>query len=220
MAARRLWSSSTRLFGISQVPCTDDAIDGAAVDGDAVDGDAVALHSGHRRGRPQSPTSVPAGASKAEREGFEPSDPVSQVNSLAVSPIRPLSHLSLTSTVADRRYEPHTQVTVFDRRTGTRSTRPADRWCHRLPGPRQLPAGARPAHADRPPAQRPGLAGGQLGDRRPGHDGRPRSVPRSLRDQSARPHQESRPCDACPLHPAAAGMLVLGGVTRRHRRDP
>ena len=30
----------------------------------------------------------------AEREGFEPSDPVSQVNSLAVSPIRPLSHLS------------------------------------------------------------------------------------------------------------------------------
>ena len=32
----------------------------------------------------------------AEREGFEPSDPVSQVNSLAVSPIRPLSHLSRT----------------------------------------------------------------------------------------------------------------------------
>ena len=32
--------------------------------------------------------------SRAEREGFEPSDPVSQVNSLAVSPIRPLSHLS------------------------------------------------------------------------------------------------------------------------------
>jgi hypothetical protein len=31
---------------------------------------------------------------RAEREGFEPSDPVSQVNSLAVSPIRPLSHLS------------------------------------------------------------------------------------------------------------------------------
>jgi hypothetical protein len=31
---------------------------------------------------------------QAEREGFEPSDPVSQVNSLAVSPIRPLSHLS------------------------------------------------------------------------------------------------------------------------------
>jgi hypothetical protein len=31
----------------------------------------------------------------AEREGFEPSDPVTQVNSLAVSPIRPLSHLSL-----------------------------------------------------------------------------------------------------------------------------
>ena len=30
----------------------------------------------------------------AEREGFEPSDPGSQVNSLAVSPIRPLSHLS------------------------------------------------------------------------------------------------------------------------------
>ena len=30
----------------------------------------------------------------AEREGFEPSDPVTQVNSLAVSPIRPLSHLS------------------------------------------------------------------------------------------------------------------------------
>jgi hypothetical protein len=32
--------------------------------------------------------------SRAEREGFEPSDPVTQVNSLAVSPIRPLSHLS------------------------------------------------------------------------------------------------------------------------------
>ena len=31
----------------------------------------------------------------AEREGFEPSDPVTQVNSLAVSPIRPLSHLSV-----------------------------------------------------------------------------------------------------------------------------
>ena len=30
----------------------------------------------------------------AERQGFEPWDPVSQVNSLAVSPIRPLSHLS------------------------------------------------------------------------------------------------------------------------------
>jgi hypothetical protein len=34
------------------------------------------------------------GSHYAEREGFEPSDPVSQVNSLAVSPIRPLSHLS------------------------------------------------------------------------------------------------------------------------------
>ena len=32
---------------------------------------------------------------RAEREGFEPSDPVTQVNSLAVNPIRPLSHLSL-----------------------------------------------------------------------------------------------------------------------------
>ena len=31
---------------------------------------------------------------RAEREGFEPSDPVTQVNSLAVNPIRPLSHLS------------------------------------------------------------------------------------------------------------------------------
>jgi hypothetical protein len=30
----------------------------------------------------------------AEKEGFEPSDPVSQANSLAVSPIRPLSHFS------------------------------------------------------------------------------------------------------------------------------
>ena len=30
----------------------------------------------------------------AEREGFEPSDPVTQVKSLAVTPIRPLSHLS------------------------------------------------------------------------------------------------------------------------------
>ena len=35
------------------------------------------------------------GDDNAEREGFEPSDPVTQVNSLAVSPIRPLSHLSL-----------------------------------------------------------------------------------------------------------------------------
>jgi hypothetical protein len=33
----------------------------------------------------------------AEREGFEPSDEFSLVNSLAVSPIRPLSHLSLSS---------------------------------------------------------------------------------------------------------------------------
>ncbi len=32
----------------------------------------------------------------AEREGFEPSDPHYQVNSLAVSPIRPLWHLSVT----------------------------------------------------------------------------------------------------------------------------
>ena len=31
----------------------------------------------------------------AERGGFEPPDPASRVNSLAVSPIRPLSHLSL-----------------------------------------------------------------------------------------------------------------------------
>ena len=38
---------------------------------------------------------------RAEREGFEPSDPVSQVNSLAVSPIRPLSHLSLPTTLVD-----------------------------------------------------------------------------------------------------------------------
>jgi hypothetical protein len=30
----------------------------------------------------------------AEREGFEPSEPVTRLNSLAVSPIRPLSHLS------------------------------------------------------------------------------------------------------------------------------
>ena len=40
---------------------------------------------------------VPSGWISAEREGFEPSDPVSQVNSLAVSPIRPLSHLSKRS---------------------------------------------------------------------------------------------------------------------------
>jgi hypothetical protein len=39
----------------------------------------------------------------AEREGFEPSDPVSQVNSLAVSPIRPLSHLSVGTTLAGSR---------------------------------------------------------------------------------------------------------------------
>jgi outer membrane protein assembly factor BamB len=36
---------------------------------------------------------------RAEREGFEPSDPVTQVNSLAVNPIRPLSHLSLHSSL-------------------------------------------------------------------------------------------------------------------------
>ena len=46
--------------------------------------------AGHR-------SSIPRGGSRAEREGFEPSDPVSQVNSLAVSPIRPLSHLSMPS---------------------------------------------------------------------------------------------------------------------------
>ena len=43
-------------------------------------------------------THVPSwvdGVTSAEREGFEPSDPVTQVNSLAVSPIRPLSHLSV-----------------------------------------------------------------------------------------------------------------------------
>ncbi len=37
---------------------------------------------------------TPVRDDRAEREGFEPSDPVTQVNSLAVSPIRPLSHLS------------------------------------------------------------------------------------------------------------------------------
>jgi hypothetical protein len=42
-------------------------------------------------GRP--PTARPL----AEREGFEPSDEFNLVNSLAVSPIRPLSHLSLSS---------------------------------------------------------------------------------------------------------------------------
>jgi hypothetical protein len=36
----------------------------------------------------------------AEREGFEPSDEISLVNSLAVSPIRPLSHLSLAASLA------------------------------------------------------------------------------------------------------------------------
>ena len=36
------------------------------------------------------------GEEVAEREGFEPSDPHYQVNSLAVSPIRPLWHLSVT----------------------------------------------------------------------------------------------------------------------------
>ena len=41
--------------------------------------------------------------SNAEEEGFEPSDPVSQVNSLAVSPIRPLSHLSSLALVCQRR---------------------------------------------------------------------------------------------------------------------
>ena len=40
------------------------------------------------------PRGFPKRHDGAEREGFEPSDPVSQVNSLAVSPIRPLSHLS------------------------------------------------------------------------------------------------------------------------------
>ena len=40
-------------------------------------------------------SAVPESGHRAEREGFEPSDPVSQVNSLAVSPIRPLSHLSM-----------------------------------------------------------------------------------------------------------------------------
>src|ERR1700749_2571142 len=40
----------------------------------------------------------------AEREGFEPSGPVSQANSLAVSPIRPLSHLSLTTMLTGDAY--------------------------------------------------------------------------------------------------------------------
>jgi hypothetical protein len=47
---------------------------------------------GTHQARDLSPVS--ATGPTAEREGFEPSDPVSQVNSLAVSPIRPLSHLS------------------------------------------------------------------------------------------------------------------------------
>ena len=48
--------------------------------------------------RKQDANAVPGtGVACAEREGFEPSDPVSQVNSLAVSPIRPLSHLSGTA---------------------------------------------------------------------------------------------------------------------------
>ena len=39
---------------------------------------------------------------RAEREGFEPSEAISHLNSLAVSPIRPLSHLS-SRTFAFRR---------------------------------------------------------------------------------------------------------------------
>ena len=39
---------------------------------------------------------------RAERQGFEPWEPVSQLNSLAVSPIRPLSHLSSLNSVAAR----------------------------------------------------------------------------------------------------------------------
>ena len=54
--------------------------------------------SGRTAGRCPLPPGPGAGARRAgqaaEREGFEPSDPVSPVNSLAVSPIRPLSHLS------------------------------------------------------------------------------------------------------------------------------
>ena len=38
---------------------------------------------------------VEAARLRAERVGFEPTDPVSQVKSLAVTPIRPLSHLSV-----------------------------------------------------------------------------------------------------------------------------
>ena len=40
--------------------------------------------------------------SRAERQGFEPWEPVSQLNSLAVSPIRPLSHLSSVNSLAAR----------------------------------------------------------------------------------------------------------------------
>ncbi len=43
----------------------------------------------------------------AERGGFEPPDPVSQVNSLAVSPIRPLSHLSVSFKRSRPRPWPH-----------------------------------------------------------------------------------------------------------------
>jgi site-specific DNA recombinase len=45
----------------------------------------------------------------AEREGFEPSDPVTQVNSLAVNPIRPLSHLSRRASLG------HTAIDFFRR---------------------------------------------------------------------------------------------------------
>ena len=47
----------------------------------------------------------------AERGGFEPPDPVSQVNSLAVSPIRPLSHLSVTSNASRPLPPPHASPT-------------------------------------------------------------------------------------------------------------
>ncbi len=88
-----------------------------------------------------------------------------------------------------------------------------------LPGPRQLPARAHTVRADRPAAERTSLAGGQLGRRRRRDDDRPRVVPLALRAQSAGPDQEGRSCDTRLLHPAAAGMLGVGGFARRHRRD-
>ena len=84
-------SSGTRGSAASTGRCPCDALSLADVRRRARMG-APSSHVSARRSA--GPVAGPSAGWSAEREGFEPSDRVPPVNSLAVSPIRPLSHLS------------------------------------------------------------------------------------------------------------------------------